>query len=49
MSPGLTEKSLGAKATDELAVMVDTFAPLKTAKAALAIDDDKYPYSWLEE
>jgi homogentisate 1,2-dioxygenase len=47
--PGLTEKSLGAKYTNELAVMVDTFRPLKTAKAALDIDDDKYPYSWLEE
>jgi homogentisate 1,2-dioxygenase len=47
--PGLTEKSLGAKSTDELAVMVDTFRPLKTARAAMEVNDPTYPYSWLEE
>lgn len=47
--PGLTEASLGAKRTDELAVMVDTFRPLKAAQAAMDVDDAKYPYSWLEE
>ena len=47
--PGLTEKSLGGKKTDELAVMVDTFRPLKAAKAAMKVDDPDYPYSWLEE
>lgn len=47
--PGLTEKSIGAKETNEVAVMVDTFRPLKIAKAAMAVDDDKYPYSWLDE
>jgi homogentisate 1,2-dioxygenase len=34
--------------TDELAVMVDTFAPLHVTKAAAAFDDPQYPYSWLE-
>jgi hypothetical protein len=44
--PGLLEKSLTAKETGELAVMVDTFRPLKVAKVALTIDDAGYPYSW---
>jgi len=47
--PGLTEKSIGAKKTEEYAVMVDTFRPLKVAKAAEQIDDPKYPYSWLQD
>jgi len=44
--PGLLEKSLSAKETHELAVMVDTFRPLKVAKACESIDDPGYPYSW---
>jgi hypothetical protein len=27
--------------------MVDTFHPLKRTKAALELDDDRYPYSWI--
>ena len=46
--PGTVEKSLGAERTDELAVMVDTFRPLKLARDAERIDDPKYPFSWLE-
>lgn len=46
--PGTVEKSLGAEQTDELAVMVDTFRPLKLARDAEGIDDPKYPFSWLE-
>jgi homogentisate 1,2-dioxygenase len=46
--PGTVEKSLGAEQTDELAVMVDTFRPLKLARDAERIDDPKYPFSWLE-
>jgi homogentisate 1,2-dioxygenase len=46
--PGLIEKALGAKETNELAVMVDTFRPLKTAQPCMEVDDPKYPYSWLE-
>jgi homogentisate 1,2-dioxygenase len=42
----LLEKSLEAKETGELAVMVDTFRPLKVAKLAEKIDDASYPYSW---
>jgi len=44
--PGTVEASIGAKWTDELAVMCDTFRPLFPTKAALEIDDMAYPRSW---
>ncbi len=40
-SPGLTEPN-------EMAFMVDTFAPLEVGEAALATDDPSYPWSWSE-
>ncbi len=46
--PGTMEKSLGVKRTDELAVMLDTFRPLRVAKPALAVEDADYLLSWLE-
>jgi homogentisate 1,2-dioxygenase len=46
--PGLDEKTLGLHWTDEAAVMVDTFRPLKYAAAAEAWDDPSYKYSWYE-
>src|SRR6202140_2954333 len=46
--PGAVEKSLGAERTEELAVMVDTFYPLKLTAAARSCDDPTYPFSWLE-
>ena len=46
--PGKIEESLGAKETNELAVMIDTFKPLNMTKAALNVDDEDYPYSWIE-
>jgi homogentisate 1,2-dioxygenase len=46
--PGRAEASIGAKATDELAVMMDSFRPLHVAKAALAIEDPAYHKSWLD-
>jgi homogentisate 1,2-dioxygenase len=46
--PGATERSIGKKETDELAVMVDTFKPLKITKQAMEIADDQYYKSWLE-
>jgi homogentisate 1,2-dioxygenase len=46
--PGKIEESLGAKATNELAVMIDTFKPLNMTVAALSVDDEDYPYSWIE-
>ncbi|MCL4106687.1 UNVERIFIED_CONTAM: hypothetical protein GTU68_048131 [Idotea baltica] len=45
--PGSMERSIGRKKTEELAVMVDTFAPLKVTQAALDIDDGEYYKSWL--
>jgi homogentisate 1,2-dioxygenase len=47
--PGAVEKSLGAERTEELAVMIDTFYPLKYTAAARAVDDESYPYSWFDE
>lgn len=46
--PGTIEKSIGQKETLELAVMIDTFRPLKTVKHAQIIEDKDYKYSWLE-
>ncbi len=45
--PGKIEESLGAKETNELAVMIDTFKPLNMTNAALSVDDEDYPYSWI--
>ena len=47
--PGATERSIGKVQTDELAVMVDTFAPLQVTEEALKIADETYFQSWLEE
>lgn len=46
--PGAMERSIGKKETNELAVMVDTFKPLKLTTEAMKIDDGKYYKSWLE-
>jgi homogentisate 1,2-dioxygenase len=45
--PGLVEESLGKERTEELAVMLDTFRPLRVAKAAHDWEDRDYIYSWL--
>ena len=46
--PGAVEKSIGARETKELAVMVDTFRPLMLTKQALEIEDQNYVMSWAE-
>lgn len=46
--PGAYEKSIGKKETLELAVMVDTFRPLKITQTAVDIADGSYKTSWLE-
>lgn len=46
--PGAMERSLGVKDTAELAVMVDTFKPLKVTEAAMNILVKDYHKSWLE-
>ncbi|MGH2406737.1 MAG: homogentisate 1,2-dioxygenase, partial [Candidatus Limnocylindrales bacterium] len=45
--PGTVEASIGKEATEELAVMVDTFNPLEITLQAAGLDDERYPYSWL--
>ena len=45
--PGTMEKSIGQKETKELAVMVDTFKPLKLTAEAMNIDDGSYVTSWV--
>jgi homogentisate 1,2-dioxygenase len=47
--PGAAEASIGKEATEELAVMMDTFRPLNLTAAAYSYEDDHYPYSWLDE
>jgi homogentisate 1,2-dioxygenase len=47
--PGTMEKSIGAKVTEELAVMIDTFHPLKLTQAALNMEDSTYMTSWLDK
>ena len=46
--PGRAEASIGAKETNELAVMMDSFRPLRVAKQALAIEDPNYHKSWID-
>ena len=46
--PGRTEASIGAKFTNELAVMMDSFRPMKVAREFVAFEDDKYQFSWLD-
>ena len=45
--PGAIERSIGKKSTEELAVMIDPFNPLKITKEALNIELDGYYKSWL--
>ena len=45
--PGAYERSIGQKETKELAVMVDTFKPLKLTKQALGIELKDYYKSWI--
>jgi homogentisate 1,2-dioxygenase len=44
--PGTVEASIGKEKTDELAVMVDTFRPLRVARDASGYEDPAYVYSW---
>lgn len=44
--PGATEASIGKEATEELAVMVDTFHPLHLTSLALELEKEEYQDSW---
>lgn len=46
--PGAYERSIGQTETVELAVMVDTFRPLKVTEQALEIENPDYFRSWME-
>lgn len=46
--PGTVEKSIGAKETKELAVMVDTFRPINITEDALLLEQKGYALSWAE-
>ncbi|HEX5828147.1 MAG TPA: hypothetical protein VFY23_11530, partial [Candidatus Limnocylindrales bacterium] len=45
--PGTVEASIGKEATEELAVMVDTFRPLWLTRQAADLEKPDYPFSWL--
>ncbi|WP_048601764.1 homogentisate 1,2-dioxygenase [Rubeoparvulum massiliense] len=47
--PGKVEESIGKKETFELAVMIDTFRPLKVVQTEQQLEDGGYQYSWLEK
>ncbi|MND01048.1 hypothetical protein D3C83_198780 [compost metagenome] len=44
--PGTYEGSIGKQRTGELAVMVDTFRPLRMTKQAASLEDEGYAFSW---
>ncbi len=47
--PGAVERSIGAKETNELAVMIDTWNPLSITRQALAVEVKDYYLSWLTD
>ena len=44
--PGAYEGSIGTRSTDELAVMLDTYRPLRATAAARAVEDPEYHASF---
>lgn len=44
--PGAYEGSIGRARTDELAVMIDTFRPLRLTARAAALEDETYARAW---
>ena len=47
--PGAAERSIGQEKTEELAVMVDPFRPLKVTEQAIQLQDGDYYRSWMED
>jgi homogentisate 1,2-dioxygenase len=45
--PGVYEKSIGLERTNELAVMCDTYEPLRMTSAAEGVEDKGYHTSWV--
>ncbi len=46
--PGRAEASMGAKGTDEYAVMMDSFRPLRIARNVTTLEDKGYQTSWID-
>lgn len=46
--PGSYEASVDKSSTEEIAVMIDTFAPLGVTAAARRVSDEQYPWTWRE-
>jgi homogentisate 1,2-dioxygenase len=44
--PGSYEASVDQQRTEEIAVMIDTFAPLRVTDTARRISAPDYPWSW---
>jgi homogentisate 1,2-dioxygenase len=44
--PGSVERSMGEDRTSEVAVMVDTFRPLRISDVARSISADDYAWTW---
>jgi len=44
--PGSVEAAIGKSGTDEVAVMLDTFRPLRISRGATVVADDSYAWSW---
>jgi len=47
--PGTAERALGATHTDELAVMWNTFQPLRLTSQWRAVHNARYAFSWNED
>ncbi len=47
LQPKKIVESIGQHETNEMAVMIDTFRPLKLRANLKVIDDKDYPKSWL--
>ena len=47
--PGAYERSVGKKSTEEVAVMIDPFAPMMITEEAMKLEVDDYYKSWMIE
>jgi len=47
--PGAIERSIGKTATNELAIMIDPFNPVKITKEAMELEFQEYYQSWVQQ
>jgi homogentisate 1,2-dioxygenase len=47
--PGAVEASLGKASTDELAVAIDAYGPLRVAETVSGVEDERYFRSWVAQ